>query len=82
MTDRDQRPKFTYLGHSTVRCDLPGGEVILVASGPLGSLYAAALKSAGCSVLQADADEAVRAGLFEAAKRLGWIGAASKHSTS
>ncbi len=24
------RPKFTYLGHSTVRCDLPGGEVILI----------------------------------------------------
>ncbi len=25
-----QRPKFTYLGHATVRCDLPGGEVILI----------------------------------------------------
>ncbi len=24
------RPKFTYLGHSTIRCDLPGGEVILI----------------------------------------------------
>lgn len=24
------RPKFTYLGHSTVRCDLPSGEVILI----------------------------------------------------
>ncbi len=24
------RPEFTYLGHSTVRCDLPGGEVILI----------------------------------------------------
>jgi L-ascorbate metabolism protein UlaG (beta-lactamase superfamily) len=24
------RPKFTYLGHSTVRCDLPGGEVVLI----------------------------------------------------
>lgn len=47
--------------------------VILVASGPLGSLYAAALKLGGCVVLQADADEAVRAGLFEAARRLGWI---------
>ncbi len=53
--------------------DLPAGKVILVASGPLGSLYAAALKLAGCAVLQADADEAVRAGLFEAAKRLGWL---------
>ena len=24
------RPKFTFLGHATVRCDLPGGEVILI----------------------------------------------------
>jgi L-ascorbate metabolism protein UlaG (beta-lactamase superfamily) len=24
------RAKFTYLGHATVRCDLPGGEVILI----------------------------------------------------
>ncbi|MCP3957326.1 MAG: metal-dependent hydrolase [bacterium] len=24
------RPKFTYLGHSTIRCDLPGGEVVLI----------------------------------------------------
>lgn len=24
------RPKFTYLGHSTVRCDLPSGEVVLI----------------------------------------------------
>jgi len=24
------RPKFTYLGHATVRCDLPGGEVVLI----------------------------------------------------
>lgn len=55
--------------------DCPAGKVILVGSGPLGSLYAAALKLAGCAVLQADADEAVRAGLFEAAKRLGWTGA-------
>ena len=50
-----------------------GGKVILVASGPLGLLYSAALKLAGSAVLQADADEAVRAGLFEAAKRLGWV---------
>ena len=26
----NSRPKFTYLGHATVRCDLPGGEVLLV----------------------------------------------------
>lgn len=24
------RPTFTYLGHATVRCDLPGGEVVLI----------------------------------------------------
>ncbi len=24
------RPTFTYYGHSTVRCDLPGGEVVLI----------------------------------------------------
>jgi L-ascorbate metabolism protein UlaG (beta-lactamase superfamily) len=24
------RPKFTYLGHATVRCDMPGGEVVLI----------------------------------------------------
>lgn len=57
--------------------DCPSDKVILVASGPLGSLYAAALKLAGCAVLQADAEEAVRAGLFEAAKRLGWTGSPS-----
>jgi 2-dehydro-3-deoxygalactonokinase len=49
-----------------------GGEVILVASGALGLLYRAALEIANCRVLSADADEAVRAGLLEAAKRLGW----------
>jgi len=26
----NERPKFTFLGHSTVRCDLPGGEVVLI----------------------------------------------------
>ncbi|HVS02989.1 MAG TPA: metal-dependent hydrolase [Thermoanaerobaculia bacterium] len=24
------RPRFTYLGHATVRCELPGGEVLLI----------------------------------------------------
>lgn len=24
------RPRFTWLGHATVRCDLPGGEVVLI----------------------------------------------------
>jgi 2-dehydro-3-deoxygalactonokinase len=60
----------------------PSDKTILVASGPLGSLYAAALKLAGCAVLQADADEAVRAGLFEAAKRLGWLGTDPVGATS
>jgi len=57
-----------------------GDKIILVASGSLGSLYAAALKLAGCAVLQADADEAVRTGLFEAARRLGWTGAAPERA--
>jgi len=48
--------------------------VILVASGALGLLYRAGLELAGSAVLSADADEAVRAGLLEAAKRLGWTG--------
>ena len=26
----DARPTFTWLGHATVRCDLPGGEVVLI----------------------------------------------------
>ena len=43
----------------------------------LGSLYEASLKRAGCAVLHADADEAVRAGLFEAARRLGWASPAA-----
>ncbi len=25
-----QRPKFTFLGHATIRCDMPGGEVLLI----------------------------------------------------
>jgi L-ascorbate metabolism protein UlaG (beta-lactamase superfamily) len=29
MTDRS-RPSFTFLGHATVRCDLPSGEVMLI----------------------------------------------------
>ena len=24
------RPKFTFLGHSTIRCDLPDGEVVVI----------------------------------------------------
>jgi L-ascorbate metabolism protein UlaG (beta-lactamase superfamily) len=28
--NHQQRPKFTYLGHATVRCDLPDGRVVLI----------------------------------------------------
>jgi len=28
--NQQQRPKFTYLGHATVRCDLPDGRVLLI----------------------------------------------------
>ncbi len=30
MSNHHPRPRFTYLGHATVRCDLPGGEVVLI----------------------------------------------------
>jgi len=30
MSNQHPRPKFTYLGHATIRCDLPGGEVVLI----------------------------------------------------
>ncbi len=50
-----------------------GGKVILVSSSALGLLYRAALDIAGLTVLSADADEAVRTGLFEAARHLGWV---------
>jgi L-ascorbate metabolism protein UlaG (beta-lactamase superfamily) len=30
MSDQHQRPSFTYLGHATIRCRLPGGEVVLI----------------------------------------------------
>jgi len=52
----------------------PDGEVILVGSGALGSLYARALGLAGLMIQPADAEEAVRAGLTEASRRLGWLG--------
>jgi 2-dehydro-3-deoxygalactonokinase len=43
--------------------------VLLIASGPLGGLYAAALDEAGFDVTHQDAEEAVRTGLFEAGRR-------------
>jgi 2-dehydro-3-deoxygalactonokinase len=47
--------------------------VVLVASGALGTLYAEALGLAGLAVRTVDADEAVRAGLVEAARENGMI---------
>ncbi|CCV04080.1 2-oxo-3-deoxygalactonate kinase [Mesorhizobium metallidurans STM 2683] len=47
--------------------------VVLVASGALGALYAEALGLAGLEIRTVDADEAVRAGLVEAARENGMI---------
>jgi 2-dehydro-3-deoxygalactonokinase len=47
--------------------------IILIASGALGVLYSAALGLAGLEIQPVDADEAVRAGLFEAANHNGMI---------
>jgi 2-dehydro-3-deoxygalactonokinase len=56
----------------------PGGEpVVLIASGPLGVLYGAALGLAGHEIRPVDADEAVRAGLFEAARHNGMVAGAA-----
>jgi L-ascorbate metabolism protein UlaG (beta-lactamase superfamily) len=30
MTNNHPRPSFTFLGHATVRCNLPGGDVVLI----------------------------------------------------
>jgi len=30
VTNQHPRPSFTWLGHATVRCNLPGGEVVLI----------------------------------------------------
>jgi 2-dehydro-3-deoxygalactonokinase len=48
--------------------------IVLVASGALGVLYSAALGLAGNAIRPVDADEAVRAGLYEAARHNGMIG--------
>ncbi|WP_244426055.1 2-dehydro-3-deoxygalactonokinase [Mesorhizobium amorphae] len=47
--------------------------IVLVASGALATLYGAALRLAGLAVRAVDADEAVRAGLIEAARENGMI---------
>lgn len=49
------------------------GEVILVGSGLMYSLYETALKAVGLASVHADADDAVRSGLFEAATRCGMV---------
>ncbi|UCI30967.1 2-dehydro-3-deoxygalactonokinase [Mesorhizobium sp. B4-1-4] len=50
--------------------------VVLIASGALARLYQAALGLAGLDLRTVDADEAVRAGLIEAARENGMIGGA------
>jgi 2-dehydro-3-deoxygalactonokinase len=54
--------------------------LVLIASGSLGKLYAAALGLAGIPVTEVDADQAVRSGLFEAARQNRMI--ASKGATA
>ncbi|TWG98266.1 2-dehydro-3-deoxygalactonokinase [Mesorhizobium sp. J18] len=49
-------------------------EIVLISSGALGALYGTALEIAGMAFRPVDADEAVRAGLFAAARRNGMIG--------
>ena len=46
-----------------------GSDIVLVASGGLGDLYAEALARAGFRTTPADAETAVRKGLLEAARR-------------
>lgn len=54
--------------------------VVLIASGSLGKLYAAAFGLAGIPVNEVDADRAVRSGLFEAARQNQMIVAEGKAS--
>jgi 2-dehydro-3-deoxygalactonokinase len=49
--------------------------VTLIASGALGALYHAAFDLAGLAIRPVDADDAVRKGLFAAARRNGMIAA-------
>lgn len=55
------------------RFDPGDGKVILVGSGLMYNLYQTALELAGLSIVQADADAAVRNGLFEAARLCGFV---------
>jgi 2-dehydro-3-deoxygalactonokinase len=55
---------------------------VLVASGALAALYRQALDLAGLAVRTVDADEAVRAGLIEAARENGMIQMNKTHRES
>jgi 2-dehydro-3-deoxygalactonokinase len=59
------------IASATRRFGQPEKPIILVASGAVGELYAAALGLAGHAVERIDGEEAVRAGLVEAARRHG-----------
>jgi 2-dehydro-3-deoxygalactonokinase len=61
------------IGFASRRFVKPGTPVVLVASGALRPLYEAALGWAGIEMRAVEADEAVRAGLFAAARHLGMI---------
>lgn len=52
---------------------VPDRPVILVASGSMAALYRAGLEAAGFAVRAEDADRAVRAGLFSAARQCGMV---------
>jgi len=54
----------------------PGGPVTLIAAGALAELYQSAFSLAGLAFRLVDAEEAVRAGLFSAARHNGMIAAA------
>jgi 2-dehydro-3-deoxygalactonokinase len=56
------------VGSARARFADAGSKIVLVASGPLGDLYATALARAGYSAIKADAEQAVRQGLLEAAR--------------
>ena len=59
----------TEIASAGVRFGRKQGEVVLVASGRLEALYAKGLRAAGYAVKSIDAEKAVRAGLFQAARR-------------
>jgi len=61
------------IASARLRFSVGGSPVILVGSGLMYDLYATALDAAGIASTHADADEAVRHGLFEAAKHCGMV---------